>query len=179
MKARLANLRWKMGWILAAIVVICAVLLPHGDNASQKAVDETRQNLRRQGFKTDLADFDFSTSPEMRAREAILKATVSTNRLSQPFVNHPNLMEAVGTNSAIVVWKLDSLRKQYRSWPDDGDELNLGGISRGARRKPGRTGRGGCRGLVRPHPFQLGRRSRQCHVASPPRPAEKSDADTW
>lgn len=117
-----AFLRWKLGWIFAFTGIIAAAPLSHADNAGQKAVEEIRQTLRQQGFKTDLGDFNFSTSPELRAREAILKTTASDRR-SEPFVNHPNLMEAVGTNSAIVVWKLDGLKKLYHSWPDNSEEL--------------------------------------------------------
>jgi hypothetical protein len=58
----------------------------------------------------------------MRARENVLKATAS-NHLSEPFINHPNLMEAVGNDSAIVVWKQDALKKPYPSWPDNSDEM--------------------------------------------------------
>ena len=122
MKAHLAKLFWIVALLLVVIGVIYAALPSHPDTAAQKAVAETRQALRQQGFKTDLADFDFSTSPELRAREAILKATVS-NRLSEPFVNHPNLMETAGNDSVIVVWKQNSLKKQYPSWPDNSDEL--------------------------------------------------------
>ena len=122
-KAPLANLRWKIAEISVVIAIIGAVPLSRADNAAQKAVDETRRNLHQQGFKTDLTNFDFSTSPEQRTREAILKATVPANRLSEPFVNHPNLMEAAGNDSAIVVWKQDFLKKQNRSWPDNSEEL--------------------------------------------------------
>jgi len=92
------------------------------DTSAQKAVEETRQNLRQQGFKTDLSDFDFSTSSEMRAREAILKATAPDFH-SEPFHDHPNLMEIVGSNSVIVVWKQDSLERANTSWPVNNDML--------------------------------------------------------
>ncbi|MFZ0827978.1 MAG: hypothetical protein WAO02_11200 [Verrucomicrobiia bacterium] len=123
MKPRLANLRSNIACILAVIGIISAGPPACADNAGQKAVEETRQSLRQQGFKTDLADFDFSMSAEMRAREAMLKATAPTNRFSLPFVNHPNLMEAVGTNSAIVVWQQAMLKTPHPSWPDNNDEL--------------------------------------------------------
>jgi hypothetical protein len=122
-KAPLANLRWKIAEISVVIAIIGAVPLSRADNAAQKAVDETRRNLHQQGFNTDLTNFDFSTSPEQRTREAILKSTGPANRLSEPFVNHPNLMEAAGNDSAIVVWKQDFLKKQNRSWPDNSEEL--------------------------------------------------------
>ena len=123
MKTRLANLRPKIVCILAVIGIISAGAPACADNAGQKAVEATRQALRQQGFKTDLADFDFSMTAEMRAREDIVKATAPTNRLSQPFVNHPNLMEAVGINSAIVVWQQAMLKIPHPSWPDNSDEL--------------------------------------------------------
>ncbi|MGA2801055.1 MAG: hypothetical protein ABSE97_01575 [Verrucomicrobiota bacterium] len=126
MKTRLGKLFWEIAAVLVIIGVIGAVFLSRSDNAvqkaAQKAVEATRLALRQQGFKTDLADFDFSTSAELRAREAILTAT-SPNRRSEPFHDYPNLMAAIGTNLAIVVWKQNSLKKQYRSWPDDSNEL--------------------------------------------------------
>jgi len=84
---------------------------------------DTRLALRQQGFKTDLADFNFSTSPEMRSRESILKETTPDTR-SEPFVNYPNLMESVGDNSAIVVWQQSALKKTSPSWPDNSDEMS-------------------------------------------------------
>ena len=115
MKA-LTNLRWKIATLLAVVGIVCAVLLLHTGNSAQKAVTATRLALRQQGFKTDLADFDFSTSAELRAREAILIAT-APDRRARPFTDHPNLMELVGNNSAIVVWKQDSLKIENPSWP--------------------------------------------------------------
>lgn len=126
MKRPSGNFFWLVVTGLVAAGLLFILMPPHLDITAQKAVEETRQTLRQQGFKIDLADFDLSTSPELRDREAILKATAPTNRLSQPFVNHPNLMETAGTNSAIVVWKLGSLKKQQRSWPNNSDELTWG-----------------------------------------------------
>ena len=68
MKTRLAHLRPKIVCILAVIGIISAGPPACADNAGQKAVEETRQALHQQGFKTDLADFNFSMSAEMRAR---------------------------------------------------------------------------------------------------------------
>jgi len=122
MKAHLANLFWKVLLLLVVIGLIYAAFPSHPDAAAKMAVTETRLALRQQGFKTDLADFDFSTSPEMRAREAILTNTVHY-RFAGTFPEHPNLMQPVGNNSAMVVWKLDSLKREFRSSLDDGDEL--------------------------------------------------------
>lgn len=121
MKTRPANLFWMAVLLLVVAGFIYAAIPSRPDNRGKKFVEETRRLLRQQGFKTGLADFDFSTSPELRAREVILKATVPTNRFSEPFRDHPNLMEIVGTNSAIVVWKENELKRQN---PDNGEELS-------------------------------------------------------
>jgi hypothetical protein len=122
MKTRLANLFWLAVLILVASGFIYALTPPRPDTNGQRLVAETHQTLSRQGFKTDLADFTFSTSPELRAREAILKMSSPDGASGQQ--NEPiNLLEIVGTNSAIVVWKQDSVKLQYRSWPENTDEL--------------------------------------------------------
>lgn len=107
-------------------ILICffaSVATSRADNSGPQLVAVTRQTLRQQGFKTDLADFNFSTSPELRAREAILKAAVpEQTRGPSPF--QMNLMEAVGANSAIVLWKQQWLKLRYRTWPDNKDEMS-------------------------------------------------------
>jgi hypothetical protein len=122
MKTRLWNLLWKTAVVLIIVGAICAEFISRPDTDAQKAVVATRQMLRDQGFKTDVADFDFSSPTELRAREAILTNAIAS-RNPNPFVNHPNLMETVGDDSAIVVWKQDSLKKEYPSWPDNNDKL--------------------------------------------------------
>jgi len=87
--------------------------------------------------KVILGDFELSTSPELRAREAILKDAVmepsptTSNDLRgrywghhafQPrfnalILNAPDLMETVDSNSAAVVWKLASPEKPMRTGP--------------------------------------------------------------
>ncbi|HVU09543.1 MAG TPA: hypothetical protein VHG89_13500 [Verrucomicrobiae bacterium] len=121
MKIRPSNLFWLAVLLLVVGGFIYAAIPSRPDYRAKAAVAATRELLRRQGFKTDLADFDFSTPPEMRARETILKSTVSTNRFAEPFHDHPNLMEIVVTNSAVVVWKEGALKRSNPSWPDNGE----------------------------------------------------------
>jgi hypothetical protein len=121
-KIRSAHWFWIIVLALVAGGFIYTLIPPRLDANSQKAFAGTRQTLRQQGFKTDLSDFNFSTPPDMQLRENILKAT-APNQSGAPMPEQQNLMEIVGTNSAIVVWKQDSLRRMYRSGPDEGDEL--------------------------------------------------------
>ena len=123
MKHRPGNLFWIVILVLALAGWRVALRPAQPDAAAAKALAETRQALRAQGFKTDLADFDLSTTPELRAREAILKNTAS-NRFSGSFPEHPHLLPPVGTDSAMVVWKLNSLKRENRSSYDDSDRLS-------------------------------------------------------
>jgi hypothetical protein len=63
------KLRWKIAVGIVALVVIGAVLMVTSSNPARRSAEKTRRELRQQGFKTDLSDFDFSTSPELRQRE--------------------------------------------------------------------------------------------------------------
>jgi hypothetical protein len=108
--------------IIGLVAAMMAWLVSRPDANAEQVVKNVRQNLRNQGFKTDLADFDFSTSPELRAREAILTNAFLALK-AQPFVSYPNLMEMIGNDSAIVVWKQEVLKRDPPSWPGNNDQL--------------------------------------------------------
>ncbi len=123
------RLQMQMGfnakWLVLPVVIVS--VSASGDPSSKevsarRSLEKTRAELRVQGFKTDLADFDFATTPGSRDWDAILKAIVPSRNVG-PFVDHPDLMEATGSNSVIVVWEQDSLRRQTPSWPDVSYEL--------------------------------------------------------
>jgi len=118
------SFNWK--WIVISVVIVpvsaYADVSSNAVVAAPKSLEKTRLELQEQGFKTDLAHFDFSTSPDLRAREAILKATIPKRNVA-PFVDHPDLMEPTGSNRVIVVWKQDLLRRQTPSWPDASYQL--------------------------------------------------------
>jgi hypothetical protein len=106
--------------LAAGAVWISFLLQP--DESAQKALAATRRLLQQQGFKTDVADFDFSTTPALRTREAVLKATFPGQNSGQ-FLDHPNLCEIIGSNTVIVVWLENSLQKEDPSWSDSNGEL--------------------------------------------------------
>src|SRR5271168_4572038 len=124
MKFRLANL-W---WILLAIFVVALIyaLVSSGPavNIAEKDLAATKATLRHQGFKTELSDFNFSTSSEMIARETALTDTALGSNLNPPqFADHPNLMEAMADNYVVVVWKAALLKRQFPLGPDTGDDF--------------------------------------------------------
>jgi hypothetical protein len=130
----------KSFWIPTIIALSSLAPMSRADEAGEKSVAEVRQALRKDGFRLDLSDFDFSTSPELRAREVILMDAVLepplTNRYNSSVINRgygsvrpiqpsfifsemnsPDLMEAFGSNSAPVVWRLASPDSHMRPRP--------------------------------------------------------------
>jgi hypothetical protein len=103
---------------ILALVTAGAAFLLFSPNRAQTALEETRRALRQQGFKIDLAEFDFSTSPELRARATALTNTALTApaHSGEYFALHTllsdeslNPMKAAGADTAIVVWKQEKL----------------------------------------------------------------------
>lgn len=106
MKKRLS---WMLFWLLVIVATIYALPSLWQNNHGQQMLDKTREELRAQGFKTDLRDFDFSTSPEMRAREAAITNT-GPSRSNPSFLADPDLMEVATPHSAVVAWQQSSLK---------------------------------------------------------------------
>src|SRR5256885_13759157 len=105
------KLRWKIALGLVALILISCLLLFSGLSRAQRELEATRRSLRKQGFKIALAEFDFSTSPEIRARAAILAATTRaamTNRSRpEPVFSRetPRMMMPAGPKVALIAWK--------------------------------------------------------------------------
>ena len=138
MNFRLAMLSCKSIWVSAVFGLSFMAPFSRADEAGQKAVAETLRALRKEGFKTVLADFNLAISPEMRARETILMEAVAdppptvTNedvpgrsryggrQTTLPTVDlwdvrPPELLETVESNSAAVVWQMPSPEKSLQS----------------------------------------------------------------
>jgi hypothetical protein len=104
--------------LLALIAAALWLLLPN--NKARRAVEETRRNLRAQGFKLDLSEFDLSAPAELRANNEtlMLSADASRNVFS---VRRLDLMHPVNSNSAIVTWNqqnpVTGIIDDY-FWPD-------------------------------------------------------------
>jgi len=120
------KLRRRIAVVLATLSVVgavCAFLLLRSNNSGQKSLEETRRALRQQGFKVDLAEFDFSASEELRARAAALTTLGHTVRPAAP-PDDLELMRPAGSNMAIVVWKQDKSNSGEDPWPALRESLN-------------------------------------------------------
>src|SRR6266567_4143150 len=107
--------RWKITLGLAALAIICGILLLGKPSRAERELKATRRALREQGFKIDFTEFDLSLSPEESRRAAVLAKTTwaaVTNRSGpSPILNAiPGLMIPAGTNKAVVVWQLEKFR---------------------------------------------------------------------
>jgi len=116
------KVRWILGIGLAVLALVRLALGLLLRDTAQTALDQTRRELRRQGFKIDLKEFDFSVPAEFTARDAALTNAdlwVPTHTtgpyyywntlLAQPGLN---LMAAAGSDAAIIVWKQEKLPPQ-------------------------------------------------------------------
>ena len=99
--------------ILAAMPVVFQQY--HAVNL-QRAVEETRGRLRAQGFKTDLADFNFATDAQTRSRMAALTLSEGYVAAATP-VRTLELLPAVADGSGMVIWKQDSARNPEGNVP--------------------------------------------------------------
>src|ERR1051326_6641436 len=120
--------RWKITWVLVALAAIWAVWVSSTPNRAQRELEATRRELRKQGFKLDLAEFNLATSPEVRRRMAMLGPTTWAQFTNQarpgPIrLNVPSMMAPAATNAALVVWKLEKLERYPAASADGWPEL--------------------------------------------------------
>jgi len=121
------NKRWMIMIGLGALVMAGAAVLFFWPDSAQTALEETRRALRQPGFKLDLTEFDLSAPPEARVRAAALTNADLTGpafrgaedpRRAVLRQARLDLMPAVGSNAALVVWKQAKLspRSTPYSW---------------------------------------------------------------
>src|SRR5437879_13553020 len=90
--------------VLVLVGVFGASLNSRAEPDAQKDAEEARRSLRRQGFKTDLSDFDFSADHQAATRAAALTNIAYT----RPTV----LLQPCGTDCAIVAWKQPNFEEE-------------------------------------------------------------------
>ena len=113
----------KVIWIILLCLLVLSTVtalfqLRRGKSVQQELAD-TRRALREQGFKTDLADFNFHTDAAMQSREMTLTFfgyTVPPATAADTI----NLLPIVADDSAIVIWKQDWLKGEEDNitWSD-------------------------------------------------------------
>ena len=105
--------------ILALALALAGVLWFFStNNPAQREVEKTRASLRRQGFKLQVDEFDFSTGPEFRRRAAQLvpSSGLPLNQTRHAGGFRRELLFSVGTNSAVAAWQLEK-RQNFTDLP--------------------------------------------------------------
>src|SRR5436190_615498 len=92
----------RTSFVLGIVLLWNGLSCPGAD--VQKAAEEARETLRKQGFKTDLSEFDFSTDPATAARSAAL-----TNIIR---IRPALLLQPVGMDAALTAWKEKSFEQE-------------------------------------------------------------------
>ena len=87
--------RWKIILAPVALAGICAFLLLSTANRAQRELEAARRSLRQQGFKLDLTEFNFSTSPELRTRAAMLATTTMAELRNRDRPSRPRVLTDV------------------------------------------------------------------------------------
>lgn len=109
---------------VAVFAAVSALIQTRRGSFVQRDAVDARRTLHEQGFKTDLADFDFHTDAAMRAREVALTIFGSTVHQAMPDEGI-ELMPPASDDAVIVVWKQDWLKAESETfhWPDLSDAL--------------------------------------------------------
>src|SRR5437660_9511992 len=103
---------WKIIGVLVILAFVALVLVARSKTNEQKAAEEARRQLRQQGFKTELSEFNFSTTAELRARAtALTNADLRSNLRRRTVLQEgtPELLAMVGPDSAEIVWNKKTL----------------------------------------------------------------------
>lgn len=106
----LKALPWKIILIILLVVglfgAIQSLWFTAGKGDMLAALEKTRQELRRQGFKVDLSEFNFSTSTADQSRAAAITFHNAMSHSSQP--DEPIIfLPTAGDDSALVIWRQD------------------------------------------------------------------------
>ena len=104
--------------LLALAAAALWLFLPN--NKARRAVEQTRRNLRQQGFKLDLSEFDLSVPAGVGANNEtlMLAADAARNVFS---ARRLDLMHPVNSNSAMVTWNRENPSPDMANdylWPD-------------------------------------------------------------
>ncbi len=121
----------KRKFILVSLIVVALVislsvtgywLLLRPDARAIASVKKVREELRQQGYKADLADFDFSVSPEVLNREMAITNSFNARGIGAN-ADSPNLMPVIGSNTVVAVVREPALILDYARGPNGADEL--------------------------------------------------------
>src|ERR1039458_7282561 len=119
MKTRLKKIIWTVLLCVLVLSTILALFQWYYVSSVQQSLASIRRAMREQGFKTDLADFNFSAAAARRPRMAALMFFSSPQQLDSDG-HQLDLLPAMSNDTATVIWKLNSLNNgtNIHQWSD-------------------------------------------------------------
>jgi hypothetical protein len=114
------TLRRRTKIVLVVVVILAAglwVFLPN--NKAKRRAERLRQELKAQGFKTEVLEFNFAVPAEMKQRTDVLMAAGEATR--DAFPNRGlGFFRPAGSNAAIVLAREEKLPADYSTdgWTD-------------------------------------------------------------
>lgn len=118
-------LRVAGGLVLAAGFIVLLLLKDTG--SGPRLLDNTLKDLQQQGFKTNVSQFNFSTTPAEQERQSALLSWASNQSLELPR-EWPSLEETISDGSRVVIWQQDMLRWPHATGADGNDQITWGEI---------------------------------------------------
>jgi hypothetical protein len=121
---RFASVRWVGKRLIAALIAVSlSSVIAFAGASEENALRATQDSLRKDGFKLDLNEFDFTTPIKMRTRVAALTNLVLGGRVARNAEIKIDLLEPAGIDSAVVIWTEKELLQKERNngWSDPGD----------------------------------------------------------
>ena len=101
--------------ILAGLIVVALIVYGCNQRSERKlrlAVDGLRQELHREGYRTDLSEFNLAVTEEVRRRtETIIAAGQALREMR--LIGQLELMQPVGTNVALRTVPLEKISPPY------------------------------------------------------------------
>jgi len=96
--------------ILLALGVLCAAFAFSCRAGESNTVENVRLSLRKEGFKIDLSEFDFTVPKDVQARSAAVCTDGKVNpQRPVSFLEDYDLLTPVGDHAAVVVWSQEAL----------------------------------------------------------------------
>ena len=96
--------------ILLVLGMSCATFAPTCRAGESNVVEDVRLSLRKEGFKIDLSQFDFTVPKEVQARSAAVCTDGKVNpQRPVSFLEDYDLLTPVGDHAAVVVWNQEAL----------------------------------------------------------------------
>jgi len=110
--------------LMLLLGAVSAILFWRSPRSVQQEVADTRNALRQQGFKTDLADFNLTTDADTQSREAAITFFTSLMRPGSPDES-VELLPLLPDGSAVPIWKQTSVKadREIVAWTDVQDGL--------------------------------------------------------